>query len=54
MAIIEDINKALRVKECVDPLPLLSKEYYEFVDVFSRRDLDVLPPYRPYNYRVPV
>ena len=53
-AIIEDIKKALRVKEYVDPLPLLPKEYHEFADVFSRGDLDVLPPYRPYDHRVPV
>ena len=51
-ATMEDIKKALRVKEYVDPLPLLSKEYYEFADIFSRGDSDVLPPYRPYDYRV--
>ena len=34
-AIIENIKKALRVKEYVIPLPLLPKEYYEFIDVFS-------------------
>ena len=53
-ATIEDIKKALRVKEYVDPLPLLPKEYHEFVDVFSRGDSDVLPPHRPYDHRVPV
>ena len=35
-ATIDDITKALRVKEYINPLPLLSKEYYKFVDVFSR------------------
>ena len=50
--IIEDIKKALRVKEYVDPLPLLSKEYYEFIDVFSRENLNVLLPYRLYDHRV--
>ena len=53
-AIMEDIKKALRVKEYVDPLPLLPKEYHEFIDVFSREDSDVLLPYRPYDHRVPV
>ena len=53
-ATIEDIKKALRVKEYVDPLPLLPKEYHEFADVFSRGDSDVLPPHRPYDHRVPV
>ena len=53
-ATMEDIKKALRVKEYVDPLPLLPKEYHEFADVFSRRDSDVLPPHRPYDHRVPV
>ena len=53
-AIMEDIKKALRVKEYVDPLPLLPKEYHEFADVFSRGDSDVLPPHRPYDHRVPV
>ena len=51
-ATIEDIKKILRIKEYVNPLPLLSKEYHKFVDVFSRRDSEVLPPYRLYNYRV--
>ena len=53
-ATMEDIKKALRVKEYVDPLPLLPKEYHEFADVFSRGDSDVLPPHRPYDHRVPV
>ena len=54
VATMEDIKKALRVKEYIDPLPLLPKEYHEFADVFSRRDSDVLPPHRPYDHRVPV
>ena len=52
-ATMDDITKALRVKEYVDPLPLLSKEYHEFADVFSRQDSDVLPPHRPYDHKVP-
>ena len=52
MAIIEDIKKALRVKEYVDPLPLLPKEYHEFADIFSRGDSDILLPHRPYDHRV--
>ena len=51
---IEDIKKILRVKKYVNPLPLLPKKYYEFIDVFSREDLDVLLSYKLYDYRVPV
>ena len=52
MATIKNIKKTLRVKECVNSLSLLSREYHEFVDVFSRRDSDILLSYRPYDYRV--
>ena len=43
--IIEDNKKALRIKEYVNPLPLLPKEYHEYIDVFSREDLDILSSY---------
>ena len=53
-ATMDDITKALRIKEYIDPLPLLPKEYHEFADVFSRQDSDVLPPHRPYDHKVPL
>jgi hypothetical protein len=51
-ASIEDIEKALKPKQHIDSLTVLSTKYYEFADVFSRKDADTLPPHRPYDYRI--
>jgi hypothetical protein len=49
---IEDIEKILKSKQYIDPLTVLPTEYYEFADVFSRKDADTLPPHRPYDHRI--
>ena len=36
----------------VDPATLLPPEYHEFLDVFSRRDSEVLPPHRPSDHHI--
>jgi hypothetical protein len=46
------IEKALKPKQHIDSLTVLSTKYYEFADVFSRKDADTLPPHRPYDYRI--
>jgi hypothetical protein len=30
----------------------LPKEYHEFLDVFSKKEADKLPPHRPYNHKI--
>ena len=47
-----DIDKALKEKKRPDPATLLSEDYYDFLDVFSQRESDKLPLYRPYNYDI--
>ena len=49
---IADIEKALGEKEYPDPKTLIPEEYYDFLNVFSRAELDKLPPHRPYNYKI--
>lgn len=34
------------------PMPGLPERYQEFTDVFSKKDLDKLPPHRPYDLRI--
>jgi hypothetical protein len=41
---LQDIEKALASKVTIDPREKLPKEYYEFLDVFSKKEADKLPP----------
>ena len=53
-ASLTDITKALRTKTKTDPRTRLPKQYYEFLDVFSREQADKLPPLRGsgINYKI--
>ncbi len=51
-AFIKNIEKALRPKQHVNLLTVLLSEYHEFVNVFSRKNINILPPYRFYNYKI--
>jgi hypothetical protein len=51
-ASIEDIEKTLKFKQYINPLTMLFTKYYEFADVFLRKDVDTLPPHRLYDYRI--
>ena len=51
-ASMADIEKALEPKKEVDPLTILPEEYHEFIDVFSRKESDILPPHRPYDHKI--
>ena len=51
---IHDIEKALAPKSTTDPAKKLPTEYYDFLNVFSRADLDILPPHRPYDHKIPL
>ena len=39
-------------KDKIDPATLLPAQYHEFLDVFSRKDANILPPHRPYDYKI--
>lgn len=49
---LQDIEKALASKVTIDPREKLPKEYYEFLDVFSKKEADKLPPHRPYDHKI--
>ena len=51
---LRDIDKASEVKKHIDPATLLPGEYHDFLDVFSKDNSDVLAPYRPYDYDIPL
>jgi hypothetical protein len=49
---IHDIEKALAPKATIDPREKLPQEYYEFLDVFSKKEADKLPSHRPYDHKI--
>ena len=44
---LRDIEQVLKSKKCVDSATLLPAQYHKFLDVFSKDDVDKLPPLRP-------
>jgi len=49
---MRDIDKALKITPSVDPVTLLSPEYHDFLDVFSRELADTLSERRPYDHKI--
>jgi hypothetical protein len=49
---IRDIEKALSLKEHIDPATKLPLEYHDLLDVFSKTDANTLPPRRPYDHKI--
>jgi hypothetical protein len=49
---LRDIEKALAPKLTIDPREKLLQEYHEVLDVFSKKEVDKLPPHRPYDYKM--
>ncbi len=47
-----DIEKALAEKTYTDPKTKLNREYWDLLDVFSRRKADQLPEHRPYDHQI--
>jgi hypothetical protein len=39
-------------KEEIDYRKILPAEYYDLIDIFSKKALDELPPHRPYDHKV--
>ncbi|KAI0993808.1 hypothetical protein K3495_g14376, partial [Podosphaera aphanis] len=48
----EDIEKALRPKEYVDPLTKLPRHYQQHIDTFDARAADLLPPHRSCDHQI--
>ena len=49
---MKDIEKVLNLKKSTDPAIVLSKEYHEFLDVFSRQLTDTLPPHWLHDHHI--
>jgi hypothetical protein len=49
---LQDIEKALTPKLTIDLYRNLPQEYYDFLDVFSKKEADKLLPYRLYNHKI--
>ncbi len=49
---MQDIKKALNPKQLTDPATVLSEEYHEFLDVFSRQLANSLPSHRLYDHHI--
>jgi len=49
---LKDVEKALAPRVTIEPREKLPKEYHEFLDVFSRREADKLPPHRSYDHKI--
>jgi hypothetical protein len=42
---MEDIKKVLKLKQYINPQPLIPKEYYNIINKFKKRFIDQLPPH---------
>ena len=51
---IRNIEKALAPKSNTNPAKKLPTEYHDFFDIFFRANSDILPPYRPYDHKIPL
>jgi len=49
---MRDIDKALKITSFVDSATLLSSEYHDFLDVFSRELADILSEQRLYDHKI--
>lgn len=49
---IYNIEKALAPRCTINLAKKLPTKYHDFLDVFSRANSDILPPYRPYDHKI--
>ena len=50
---MEDIKKALELKQYINPQPLIPKEYYNLINKFKKRFIDQLPLYQDeYDFKI--
>ncbi len=53
-ASMRDIEKALQDKPIINPATILPSEYHEYLDVFSKKAADTLPPHRSYDHTISI
>ena len=50
---MEDIKKVLKLKQYINPQPLIPKEYYNIINKFEKWFIDQLPPHQnKYNFKI--
>ena len=50
---MEDIKKVLKLKQYINPQPLIPKEYYNIINKFKKQFIDQLPPYQnKYDFKI--
>ena len=52
--LLKDIEKALEPKKYINPVVKLPKEYYEFLNLFSRQEADMLLVHQSYDHEIPL
>ena len=51
-ASLKDIKKVLQPKRRTDPATKLPHEFHEFLELFSEKEANKLPPHRPYDHKI--
>jgi hypothetical protein len=50
---MEDIKKVLKLKQYINPQPLIPEEYYNIINKFEKWFTDQLPPHRDkYDFKI--
>ena len=50
---MEDIKKVLKLKQYINPQPLIPEEYYNIINKFKKQFIDQLPLYQDkYNFKI--
>ena len=50
---MEDIKKALKLKQYINPRPFIPEEYYNIINKFEKWFIDQLPLYRDkYDFKI--
>jgi len=50
---MEDIKKVLKLKQYINPQPLVPKEYHNIIDEFEKQFADQLPLYQDkHNFKI--
>ena len=50
---MEDIKKVLKLKQYINPQPLIPEEYYNIINKFKKQFIDQLPPHQDkYDFKI--
>ena len=49
---LKDVEKALKFKQRSDPITKLTLKLHKFLELFSEKEANKLPPHRPYDLKI--